>query len=154
MTVEESQIQDNDEISMPADGERFDLIQWRREQALRLRAKGLTIDRIAETLKVSHGTISGDLKAIREETNANLQRWVTEELPTMNKLALAGISEIIKSAWELADATRDERIKISALQLVRDAYITQREFLSDTNILNKTLRWIEWARGQLEASKL
>jgi hypothetical protein len=150
LTTEETQIQENGEIRTPNDSDRYDLMQWRREQALRLRTRGYAIDKIAdEKLQIGHGTISGELKAIRAETNVNLSKWVTEELPTLNKSSLAGISEIIKSAWEpLADSTKEERTRIAALQLVRDAYITQRDFLSDTNILNKTLHWIEWAKKE------
>jgi hypothetical protein len=156
LTAEETQIQNNEDLSTDTDS--FSLVQWRREQVLRLRAKGFTYDKIVDTLKagnpevaISHGTIANDLKSIKDEVNANLARWVTEELPTLNRIALVGISEIIKSAWELADSTRDERTKISALQLVKEGYVTQREFLSDSRILNKTLRWLEWAKGQLEA---
>jgi hypothetical protein len=125
---------------------------------LTLRAKGYTYDKIVQTLKaghadiaISHGTIANDLAAIKEEVNGQLHDWVVNELPLLHRTALQGINEVIRSAWELADSTKDEKTRLQALSLAKEAYITQKDFLSDTSVLNKTIRWIEWAKNELEA---
>ena len=67
-----------------------------------------------------------------------------------HRMSLQGITEVIRTAWELADSTRDEKTRLQALALVRDAYVAQKDFLSDSTVLNKTIRWIEWAKKELE----
>lgn len=156
MTAIETQSRPIDGTS--TEGEKFDVIAWRREKVLTLRAKGYTYDKIVQTLKaghpdvrISHGTIANDLQAIKDQVNAELNDWVTKELPMAHRLALQGIVEVIRSAWELADSTKDEKTRLQALGLVREAYVTQKDFFSDSSILNKTIRWIEWAKKELEA---
>lgn len=158
MTATENQSPVTDGTS--TETEKFDAIAWRREKVLTLRAKGYTYDKIVQTLKaghpdvaISHGTIANDLQTIKEQVNAELDQWVTKELPMAHRLALQGIMEVIRSAWELADSTRDEKTRLQALGLVKDAYVTQKDFLSNSSVLNKTIRWIEWAKKELEARK-
>lgn len=161
MTDKEISAQETDYLSMETDqDEKFDLVRWRREQVLKLRAKGHTIDEIVKILKadhpdvrISHGTVFSDLQAIKEEANRNLQRKIEEELPLENRIALAGVQEIIKTAWELADSTKDEKVRLSALQLLREAYLTRQALLGDSAILYKAISWLEKVKRQLSITE-
>jgi len=129
--------------------DKYDLVELRRGKVIELLSKGHNQSECAKILGVDKATISRDVSALREGARSRIKTYVEETLPFEVEKALSGIGSIIKSAWELADSTRDERTHIAALQLVKDAYITQRDFLSDSNVLNKTLRWIEWAKKEL-----
>lgn len=134
----------------------IDLINWRRIQVLKLRAKGYTIDEIVAELKaghqdvrISHGTVSNDLKAIREQSKQEFQEYV-ENLPLEHKLALTGIMEIIRKAWEIADSAKDDRVRLSALSLVKDAILTKQSILGDSNTLENALSFVQKAKQQLQ----
>jgi hypothetical protein len=158
LTTAENQTQPIDGTSTGAD--RYDLVAWRRERVLTLRAKGYTIDAIAaelkagnEDVKISHGTVINDLKAIREEVNKNLTQFVQDELPMENKVAIAGIKEIIKEAWAMADSARDHKERLGALSLAKEAYLTQQALLGDSRILEQAISWIKKAKKQLEEAQ-
>ena len=158
MTAIETHSQPIDGANRDADG--YDLIAWRRERVLTLRAKGHTIDTIVaelkagnEEVKISHGTVVNDLKAIREEVNKNLTQFVQEELPMENKVAIAGIKEIIKEAWSKADSARDHKERLAALSLAKEAYLTQQALLGDSRILEQAVNWIKKAKKQLEGAR-
>ena len=158
MTVEESAIGKTDSRSTEPD--RYDLVRWRRERVLTLRAKGYTIDAIVAELrggnaevKISHGTVVNDLKAIREEVNKNLTQFVQDELPMENKIAISGIKEIIKEAWIMADSAKDHKERLAALSLAKEAYLTQQALLGDSRILEQAVNWIKKAKKQLEESQ-
>ena len=128
MTATENQTQPIDGTS--TDTDRFDLIARRRERVLTLRAKGYTTDAIVtelkvgnEEVKISHVTVINDLKAIREEVNKSLTAFVQDELPMENKVAIAGIKEIIKEAWTIADSARDNKEPLATLSLAKEAYL-------------------------------
>lgn len=123
---------------------------------MKLRAKGYTLDEIVETLKaghkdvkISHGTVFNDLKAIREFSNNEFQDYI-ENLPFEHKLALTGIMEVIRKAWEIVDSTKDDRTRIAALALVKDAYLSKQDLLGDSDTLEKALLFIQKAKGQLQ----
>lgn len=128
---------------------REDLIELRRAKVVELLSKGLNQSEVAKQLGVDKATISRDVKELKEGARERIKAHVEETLPFEHEKALAGLGQIIKSAWVLAESTKDERTRIAALQLAKDGYITQRDFLSDSNVLNKTLKWIEWAKKQL-----
>lgn len=158
MTVEASPMRKTDDQSTDAD--RYDLINWRRDRVLTLRAKGHTIDAIVaelkagnEDVKISHGTVVNDLKAIRKEVNENLTQFVQDELPMENKVAIAGIKEIIKEAWVMADSARDHKERLAALSLAKEAYLTQQALLGDSRILEQAVNWIKKAKKQLEEAQ-
>lgn len=136
--------------------DRLNAVAWRREKVLTLRAKGLTIDQIVSQLRagnadvrISHGTVVNDLKAIREQVNKNLSQYVEEELPMENKIALTGIREIIKEAWGLADNAKDDKTRLAALSLAKEAYLTQQTLLGDVNVLEHAINWLKKAKAQL-----
>lgn len=158
MTIETDQVRKKDYPSTEADSnERYDLIKWRREQVLKMRAKGYTFDKIAETLKaghpevrISHGTVARDIEAIKQEVNDNLRDYIQKEIPYEVHLCQAGILEILREAWKIAESTNDEKVKISALSLAKDAYLTQNALLGDSKVLEQTIQWLKKAKKQLK----
>lgn len=154
MTTGKSQAQPSDGTT--SDVDRYDILAWRREQVLKLRAKGYSIDAIVTELKsghpdvkISHGTVINDIKAIKEQVNQNLSDFIQNEIPYENHLCLAGIEEVIAQAWKLADSAKDERTRISALSLVKDAYLTRQAVLGDSKVLEQAVLWLKRAKKQL-----
>ena len=129
--------------------DRYDLIQWRRDQALKLRAKGYTIDKISEKLKVSHGTVSNDLAAIKDQVNKSLSNFIENELPYENRLCLSGIQQVIHEAWHIAESTNDDKTRIQALSLAREAYMTQQALLGDSKVLDTAIQWLKRAKKKI-----
>lgn len=158
MTESENDLQKVDDLNTEVDQEdkKYDLIRWRREQVLKLRAKGYSVQKIVETLKaghpevsISHGTVVRDLKAIKEEVNRGLSQYIDGELPFELKLTLAGIEEIIRQAWEVADHAQDQKAKLAALALAKEAYTTRQALLGDAQVLEKAVEWLKKSRQEL-----
>lgn len=159
MTSPEIRAENVDDLSTLPDyssNKHADLVQWRRIQVLKLRAKGHSLDEIVDILKaghkdvrISHGTVHNDLKAIRAEANKEFSQYI-ENLPFEHKLALAGVVEIIKKAWETADSTKDDKVRLSALALVKDAILTKQSILGDSDTLEKALSFVQKTDEQLQ----
>lgn len=141
LTVPESLAQKTDDSRREPDQKI--LIKWRQEKVLTLRAKAFTVDEIVSKMRggnpdvrISHGTVISDLKAIRHEINGRLYRY-TNDLVFELHLTLQGLQETIKEAWKLADKEPEKKVK--ALHLIQDCYLKKYELMSN----NKT--FVEYA---------
>ncbi|MFL6393785.1 MAG: hypothetical protein ACJ708_03900 [Nitrososphaeraceae archaeon] len=64
---------------------------------------------IAQILHVSNGTVNRDLSILREQTKANIKKYIDERLPEEYEKCLVGLNAITREAWDTAQSTEDKR---------------------------------------------
>jgi len=113
----------------------------RRRRAFHLSAvRGLTVDEVAQLLKVSQRTVSRDLKAARQRAMAELQAQA-ESAERITDLAVdidASLAAVAREAWGsvgAADYTSPQRIR--ALNIVLAAVYRRAEILQSLGLLKK-----------------
>src|SRR5919108_5077052 len=81
--------------------------QNRQAKVLGLHSKGMTQAEIASVLDVDQSTISRDLKHIKEESRKYIEQYVTKDIPFEFNRCLAGLDQITKKLWEIADSSNN-----------------------------------------------
>jgi transcriptional regulator len=87
----------------------------RRAKVLVLHSKGLIQSEIAQELNVDQSTVSRDLNSIREESRKQIENAV-KNTPFVYIRYLAGLDQITKRLWEIADSNpnNDHNININS----------------------------------------
>jgi hypothetical protein len=80
----------------------------RRAKVLALHSKGLTQLEIAEHLRVDQSTVSRDLQHIREESRKYIETHVTKNIPFEFNCYLAGLDQITKKLWDMAEKDKEQ----------------------------------------------
>src|SRR5919108_2056365 len=81
--------------------------QNRRAKVLGLHSKGMTQAEIASVLQVDQSTVSRNLKYIKEESRKYIEQYVTKDIPFEFNRCLAGLDQITKKLWEIADSSNN-----------------------------------------------
>jgi hypothetical protein len=116
-------------------------IEWRRNKVAELDSQSRSQTEIANILHVSVGTINNDLSYLREQAKYNIRKYIDEKLPYEYERCVIGLNEIIKEAWDTANAG-DRREKIQALSLAKDAYAMKMELLTNATVVDDAIRFI------------
>jgi DNA-binding transcriptional regulator LsrR (DeoR family) len=116
-----------------------DLINWRRSKVLDYLSKGFTQDEIADILKVSQPTIQRDIKFIRTHSKKHLRTFISERLPEEVDKAFTSFDSIIKRAWQTADSTEDDKVRLQALNLVKETFAAKMDLCSNVDIVNHVI---------------
>lgn len=92
-------------------------IAERRMRCERLRMQGLGMEAIAKILKVSIATVSNDLKVVKDENKSRITKF---ERDSFVGEGIARFEELEKRAWMEYHATKDQRMRFRALDLIRN----------------------------------
>ena len=107
--------------------------QNRRAKVLGLHSKGMTQAEIASVLQVDQSTVSRNLKYIKEESRKYIEQYVTKDIPFEFNRCLAGLDQITKKLWEIADDTNTaittKKDKMAALSMLIHCYNVRLEML-------------------------
>jgi len=117
-------------------------IDWRRSKVLELDSQGHTQSEIAQTLRVSVGTVNNDLSYLREQAKFNIGKYIDEKLPHEYEKCLVGLNAIVKEAWTTSQQTQDRREKIQALSLAKDCYAMKLELLTNATVVDNAIRFV------------
>jgi len=117
-------------------------IDWRRGKVLELDSQGHTQSEIAQTLRVSVGTVNNDLSYLREQAKFNIGKYIDEKLPHEYEKCLVGLNAIVKEAWTTYQQTQDRREKIQALSLAKDCYAMKLELLTNATVVDDAIRFV------------
>lgn len=120
-----------------------DLIEWRREKVQLLVSQGYTQREIADKIKVSLGTVNNDLSYLREQARENIKKYVDEKIPEEYEKCLIGLNSILRESWSMSETAIDKREKIEALKLARDCYSMRLDLLTNSSVINDSMRFIE-----------
>ena len=123
-----------------------DKIDWRRNKVFELSTKGFSQAEIATILKISEPTISRDISILKQEATKNIENHIKERLPYEYNRCISGLDEIIKESWLIASKAEgkgDNREKLSSLSLIKDAYTTKMDLLTNASLLNDAVKFVE-----------
>ena len=130
-----------------------DMIEWRREKVLLFTSQGFSQREIADKIKVSVGTVNNDLSYVREQAKENIKQYVDEKIPEEYEKCLIGLNSILKESWSMSETAVDKREKIEALKLAKDCYSMKLDLLTNSSVVNDSIRFIEKARQNLLSKK-
>jgi transcriptional regulator len=83
-----------------------EMINWRRNKIIELKAQGLDQTEIARFLQVSPATITYDLKYMRKEAMQNVREYTTNELPLQYKIFKEALQNAIQTYWRLSQEAK------------------------------------------------
>jgi hypothetical protein len=129
---------------------REDQIQWRRNRVLQYLSMGLNQSEVADKLQVDKSTISKDVKYLHELARKNIKEHVEQRLPFEFEKTLSTFEYVKKRAFEIAEQTDDERIKIQALALAKDAAAQAMDLQVNGEVLDEALDFVDRSRAELE----
>lgn len=105
-------------------------IEERREKVRKLRARQKTEQQIARDLGVDQGTISRDIKAIKEKSRQFIYDLAKSDIADEYKKALDTIEEVLYEAWSLYDKEDSSpRDKLMALKRIVEAVESKAKLL-------------------------
>ena len=123
------------------------MVEWRREKVLLLVSQGYSQRDIAGQIKVSVGTVNKDLSYLREQARENIKKYVDEKIPEEYEKCLTGLNSILRESWSMSNTAVDKREKIEALKLARDCYSMRLDLLTNSNVINDSIRFIEKSKN-------
>ena len=97
------------------------MIRQRRLQVAVLFSKRLRLVEIADSLGVDIGTVSRDIKALKQESRKAVYSLAQDELPFFFSQAMLGVSEVIREAWRVFHESNSEKTKVRCLDLLAEA---------------------------------
>src|SRR5689334_24311071 len=110
-------------------------VEWRRNKVLELLSMGNPQIDIAKTLQVDLSIISRDVYYLRQQSKANIRKYIDERLPEEYEKCLVGLTAILREAWNTSQKTEDKREKIQALSLAKDCYSTKIDLLTNATVV-------------------
>jgi hypothetical protein len=125
-------------------------IEWRRGKVAEYDAKGFSQHDIADILKVSVGTINGDMMWLRAQASENIKTYTQQTLPHLFDKSLIGLTQVLREAWLTSTTTKYERNKILALSLVKDCLTARVDLASNADVIDKTALFVARKRKTLE----
>jgi len=135
--------------------EKQERIAWRRNKVFELATKGMTQADIARALQISESTISRDIDLLKKQASESIKEHISERLPYEYNKCIAGLDEIIREGW-LISTSRDNKEKLSSLSLIKDAYSTKMDLLTNANLLQDSIKFVasHSHRGKISHSTL
>ena len=130
-----------------------EMMEWRREKVLLITSQGFSQREIADKIKVSAATVNHDLAYLREQAKENIKQYVDEKIPEEYEKCLIGLNQILKESWSMSENAIDKREKIEALKLARDCYSMRLDLLTNSNVVNDSMRFIEKSKQNLSTKK-
>jgi DNA-binding transcriptional regulator LsrR (DeoR family) len=108
---------------------------------LELHSKGKNGIEISKAVGISEGAISRRLKKLRAKAHENISIWATQTLPWEFERAVKSLDQIHREAWLVAEKAADERTKLQALSLAREATQTRIDLLTHSQNIESVIKW-------------
>jgi hypothetical protein len=128
-------------------------IELRRGRVSVLSAQGYSQHDIAKTLNVSIGLVNSDLQYIREQARQSIKLYINEKLPEEYNACLTGLNSILKESWLLSSNTTNIGDKIRALSLAKECYDAKLDLLTNVDVVEDIIRFINKDKEQKRFSK-
>jgi tRNA(Ile)-lysidine synthase TilS/MesJ len=122
---------------------KYDQLEWRRSRVVEMRAKGMSQIEIARELQVSRTSITSDIQYLRNQAKETIKKYVTEHLPEQYQVCLTALDTILKHAFEILEASDDNREKLQAMELLKDTHLVKLELLSNATTVDSALQYIK-----------
>ncbi len=122
--------------------------EWRRDKIQELCSKGYSQKEISQVLQVGLATVNRDISYLRNQSKANIKRYIDERLPEEYEKCLVGLNAITKEAWNTSQQTEDKREKIQALSLAKECYSMKLELLTNATLVDDAIRFVSSNRSE------
>jgi hypothetical protein len=125
-------------------------VEWRRSKVQELCSKGYSQREISQTLQIGLATVNRDISYLRNQSKANIKRYIDERLPEEYEKCLVGLNAITKEAWNTAQNTEDKREKIQALSLAKDCYSMKLDLLTNATVVDDAIKFVSKTKENLK----
>lgn len=122
---------------------RNDERQWRHIQVMDWACKGYIYREISEKTDVNIAIISKILRSINKETRSEIKGWLNNLMLLEYKKSLLLNQYIHKKAMEMAETTKDERVRCQALGILDETDEKKRNLLTESYVLDITVDTIK-----------
>ena len=123
------------------------------QRLVELRSRGLSYGEIARELQVSKASITSDAQYLREQAKGTIKEYVTEHLSEQYQVCLTALDTILKHAFEIMETLPDNREKLQAMELFKDAHVIKLELLSNATTIDRALNCIRNKQQEQEQKK-
>ncbi|MDQ3903277.1 MAG: hypothetical protein M3247_06535 [Thermoproteota archaeon] len=120
-------------------------IEWRRNQVISMRARGINQSAIARELQVSDASISLDIQFLKEQSQQVIKQYTTHDLPLQYQIALNAPDLIIERSYKIVEKAEEDnmtREELSAMELFKDTHLVKLELLSNATTIDSALNFI------------
>ena len=117
------------------------------QSVLQRLAQGHTQSEIAREFRLHRSTISQDYRHLNEQSKKELRSFL--EAMEINQ-AFTSYDNIIRTAWDTANNTKDEKTKLQALHLIKETRESRIDLVSNVDIATKVM---DMARKPTEQEK-
>jgi hypothetical protein len=90
---------------------------------------------------------------LREQAKGTIKEYVTEHLPKQYQVCLIALDTIIKRAFEILEASEDNREKLQAMELFKDTHLVKLELLSNATTIDCALNYIRSKQQEQHQNK-
>ncbi len=141
---------------------------WRRGKVQELMVQVLNQNEISTVLKISQPTVSNDIAWLREEARKNLENHLQNVLPGEYENCMAGINQVLKMSWEIANngkdtstsnsgsnsnrtmsSTVDDRTRLQALALANDCYKYKMDLVTNGVVITDAIKFVQQKKEEL-----
>ena len=129
-------------------------LEWRRSKVVELMARGLSYAEIAQQLQVSRTSIGTDVQYLREQAKGTIKEYVTEHLPEQYQVCLSALDTILKHTSAIVETSDDNRERLQAMELFKDAHLVKLELLSNATTIDSALNYIRSKQQQTQYKNL
>ncbi len=126
------------------------LVEYRKQEIGRLLVLGHNQAEIAKLINVAQPTVSRDITAMQETAKEDLKKHVEKVLPHVQLLCNRGIDQVLKTAWTIVGNSKNDYVKIHALNLIHQAYITKQNLSADGTVINNAMELMQKSKKELQ----
>jgi Trp operon repressor len=126
-----------------------DLDSW----VLELLAKGKSQVEISKITQASPATISRRVGRLRLRAKEKINEWATETLPAEFEKAVVALELVNRQAFEISENAQDQRTKLNALTLAKDANMSKIDLLSHVETIDRCISWSQGALSKINHTK-
>ena len=126
------------------------IVEYRRQEIGKMLVLGMSQHDIARELNGSQPTINRDIAVMQESAREDLKTHVQKALPHTHLICSRGIDQVLKTAWAIVSTAKNDYIKIHALNLIHQCYITKQNLSTDGTVINGALELIQKSKRELQ----
>src|SRR5918911_2415623 len=82
------------------------------------------------------------MQYLRNQAKESIKEYTTEYLPEQYQVCLSALDTILRHAFEILEASPDNREKLQAMEVFKDTHLVKLELLSNATTIDSALNYI------------